>query len=113
MLFTIWIINLFYIHNFRLQNLKFKHLIDDMTIDFWSSINFANMKDTRRKYNSIVDLSKFTSNKKILGRVVALSYIHEWIYLFFFVWKIDKNLFWSHEKVFNICIMTTSFIIIY
>ena len=32
------------------------------------------MKDIRKNYNPTVDLSKFTSNKKILSKVVALSY---------------------------------------
>ena len=60
-------------HNFRLQNSKFKHLIDNnhnITIDLWSSENFA----IKRKCNSFVDLSKFASNKKILNTAVALSY---------------------------------------
>ena len=30
------------------------------------------MNDLRRQYNPIVDLSKFTSNKKILSKVVTL-----------------------------------------
>ena len=33
MLFTIQSINLFFMHNFKLKNLKFKHLIDDIAID--------------------------------------------------------------------------------
>ena len=33
MLFTIQSINLFFRHTFRLQNLKFKHLIDGIVID--------------------------------------------------------------------------------
>ena len=32
------------------------------------------MKDIRRKYNPIVDLSKFTSNKKILNKIVVIDY---------------------------------------
>ena len=32
------------------------------------------MNDIRRKYNPIVDLSKFTSNKKILSGIVTLVY---------------------------------------
>ena len=53
------------------KKLKFKHLTDDITIDFWSSRNLASMKNIRRKYNTMVDLSKFTFNKKILSKVVA------------------------------------------
>ena len=36
MLFTIWSINLFFMHNFRKKkkNLKFKHLINDIAINF-------------------------------------------------------------------------------
>ena len=32
------------------------------------------MEDIKRKCNPIMDLSKFTSNKKILSKVVALCY---------------------------------------
>jgi len=32
------------------------------------------MEDIRRKYNPTVDLLKFTSNKKILSKVVTLDY---------------------------------------
>ena len=32
-LFIIQSINLFFVHNFILRNLKFKHLIEDMTIN--------------------------------------------------------------------------------
>ena len=49
-------------------------MIDDITIDFWSSGNFAIMDDIRRKCNPMMDLLKFTSNKKILSGVVALGY---------------------------------------
>ena len=49
-------------------------MIDDIAIDLWSSGNFTNMEDIIIKYNSIVDLSKFTFNKKILSRVVAFGY---------------------------------------
>ena len=33
------------------KNSKFKYLIDDIAIDLWSSWNFVNMKDIRRKCN--------------------------------------------------------------
>ena len=49
-------------------------MIDDVTIDIWSSENFASMENIRRKCNPMVDLSKFTSNKKILNEVVILDY---------------------------------------
>ena len=39
-----------------------------------SSGNFANIENIIRKCNIKVDLSKFTSNKKNLSRVVALGY---------------------------------------
>ena len=45
------------------KNLKFKHLIDDIVIDLWSFENFACMEDTSRKFNPMVDLLKFASNK--------------------------------------------------
>ena len=53
------------------KRLKFKHLIDNITIDFWSSGNFASMKNIKRKYNPMMDLLKFTFNKKILSKVIA------------------------------------------
>ena len=63
-------------YNFRLQKikLKFKHLIDNIAINLWSSENFASMEDIKRKCKPIVNLSKFTSNKKILNEVITLSY---------------------------------------
>ena len=54
-------------HNFRFNNLKFKHSIDDITIDLYSSRNFTNIEDIIRKCNLMVNLSKFTSNKKLLS----------------------------------------------
>ena len=48
-------------------------MIDNITIDFLSSENFASMKDIwKKKKNLIVDLPKFIANKKILSEVVAL-----------------------------------------
>ena len=32
------------------------------------------MKNIRKKYNSMIDLSKFTSNKKILSKIVVIDY---------------------------------------
>ena len=52
--------------------MKFKYLTDDVGINFWSFKNFVSIEDIRRKCNIIVDLSKFTSNTEILGRVVVL-----------------------------------------
>ena len=78
-------INLAFIRNFRQQKLKFyilkkkkktlkfKYLIDDITIRLLFSENFASMKNIRRKYYPIVNLSKFTSNKKILSAVEAIG----------------------------------------
>ena len=34
-------------HIIVLQNLKFKHLIDEIAIDFWHSENFASMEDKK------------------------------------------------------------------
>ena len=36
--------------------------------------NFASIEDIRRRCNPNVDLLKFTSNKKILSKVVVLGY---------------------------------------
>ena len=49
-------------HSFKLQNLQFKQFIDDIAIDLEFSKIFATINDIRRKYNPIVNLSKFTSN---------------------------------------------------
>ena len=57
-------------HNLKYKNLQFKQFIDDITIDFYFSKNFTSMKDIRKRY-PMVDLSKFTSNKKILSNVVV------------------------------------------
>ena len=48
------------------KNLQFKQFIDDIAI--------ASMKDIRRRCNPMINLSKFTSNKKILSKNVTLNY---------------------------------------
>ena len=65
----------FFFYNSGQQNLQFKQLIDDIIIDLWYSRSFANMEDIRKKKcNLLVDMSKFTSYKKILSKVLALTY---------------------------------------
>ena len=49
------------------------YFIDYIFIDLWSSENFANMEDIKRKCNPMVSLSKFTSNKRILSGVGTLG----------------------------------------
>ena len=53
-------------------------MIDDIPIDHWSSRNFAIIEDIKKIYiyiyNLMVDLSKFTSNKKILSGFLTLVY---------------------------------------
>ena len=49
-------------------------MIDNIAIDIWFLGNFASMDNIRRKCNLMVDLSKFTSNKKILNKVETLDY---------------------------------------
>ena len=62
-------------YNFRQKNnSKFKELSDDIAINISSFWNFENMEDLRRKCNPMIDLPKFTSNKKILSWVVVLIY---------------------------------------
>ena len=53
------------------KNLQIKQFIKDIAINLLFFRNFASMKDIRRKCNSMVDLSKFTSNKKILSNVIT------------------------------------------
>ena len=74
MLFTIWHITYFSFIILDYKNLKFKHLIDIVVINFRFFIIFASIEDIKRRYNLIVDLSKFISNKKILSEVIALGY---------------------------------------
>ena len=54
--------------------MKFKHLINYITINFLSPGNFTSIKYLRRKCNLIVDLSKFISNKNILSKIAILCY---------------------------------------
>jgi len=54
--------------------LKFKYSIDDIAIDFWFFEKFSNIEDKGRKFNSMVNLSKSTSNKKIMRTIVAINY---------------------------------------
>ena len=43
-------------------------MIDNIVIDIWFSWNFINIDDIiKKKCNLIVDLLKFTSNKKDVG----------------------------------------------
>ena len=74
MLFTIRSINLFLGIILYYKNLKFKHLVDNIVIDLRFSRNFTSMEVIRRECYLIVDLLKFSSNKKILSGVVVLSY---------------------------------------
>ena len=60
MLFTIWFINLNFYVILDYKNSKSKNLIDDIPIDIWSFLNFANMEDIRRKCNPIMNFSQFT-----------------------------------------------------
>ena len=48
-------------------------MINNIVINLWSSAKFVNMENIRGKYNLMMDLLKFTSNK-ILNRVVILNY---------------------------------------
>ena len=73
MLFNFRSINLFFMYNFRLQKLKILTFDYGIVINLWSFWNFANMENIRRKCNSKVDLSKFTSNKKYIKWSCSLS----------------------------------------
>ena len=71
--------------------MKFKHLIDDITIDLWSFWNFASMEYMRRKCNPTVDLSKFISNKNILSKFVAKPYSIIVFIGLTFIWPFCSN----------------------
>ena len=70
MLFTIRIIKLFFIHNLDYKSLKF-NFIDNISIYVRSSKKFTSVKNIRRKFNVIVNLLKFTPNKKILSEIIV------------------------------------------
>ena len=53
--------------------MKYKHLIDDIVINFYFSENFANMNYIRRKCNPIAYYWKFTYNKRIISGVRAFG----------------------------------------
>ena len=73
-LFIIWSIKLLLFIILYFKILKFKHLIDDIAINLQFFRNFAGMWDIKRKCYLMVDLSKFTSDKKLLSKIVAISY---------------------------------------
>ena len=54
--------------------LQLKQFIDDIAIILYFSRNVTSMENIRKIYNSMADLSKFTSNKKILNKIVILVY---------------------------------------
>ena len=58
-------------HNFKYKNLQYKHLLMTWLLIFNFFRNFVNMENIRRRYDPTVNLSKFTSNKKILSKVVV------------------------------------------
>lgn len=62
MLFTVWLINSYFVHNFKPKKVKFKYLIDNTVIGLRSFINFASVKDIIIKCNPTMDLWKFASN---------------------------------------------------
>ena len=49
--------------------LQLKQFIDDIAIVHYFSRNVTSMETIRKRYNSMVDLSKFTSYIKILNKV--------------------------------------------
>ena len=58
------------IHKFIFNN----NLIDDIVINLRFFENFASMEDIKKKKSDLmVNLSKFTSNKRILNEVVDIS----------------------------------------
>ena len=82
-------------------------MIDDITINLYYFGNLANIEDIRRKYNSIMNLLKFTSNKNILSEVVALGYNQvcsqilsfNKLYVFFFLSKLNASRVWPLTKI--------------
>ena len=56
-----------------MQKLTFKHFIDEIVIDFKSSWNFASIEIIRKKCNTTIDMSKFSSNKKIFSDIILIK----------------------------------------
>ena len=56
---------------------------DDIVIDLLYSWNFTSITDIKRKYNSNVNLSKFTFNKNILSRALVLVYDQDMLQILF------------------------------
>ena len=65
LLFIIRFINLFLYIIKGYKNLKFKYLIDNITINIWYSWNFVSMEDIIKKMQSINRFTKIYINKKI------------------------------------------------
>ena len=65
MLFTIILVNLFFIYYFRSQKYEILIFFDDITINLLFSSNFTSTKDIIRICNPIIRFSKFTLNIKI------------------------------------------------
>ena len=53
--------------------MKFKYLIDDITINLYYFEDFANMKHIKRKCNPTTYYLKFTFNKRIISKVRTLG----------------------------------------
>ena len=71
--------------------MKFKHVFDNISINFWSSWNFASMKDIIRTYNLMVRFSKFTLNIEIYEKFVK--------FLFKLIWRETLFLFKKSEWI--------------
>ena len=67
--------------------MQFKHLIDDIVIDFLSTLKFARIMDIKRKCN--VNLSKFASSEKIYNGVILFKVTS--CITFFFFWGEKRN----------------------
>ena len=54
--------------------MKFKYSIDDIAINIWFFEKFSSIENIGRKFNPMMNLSKFTSNIKIMRTIVAINY---------------------------------------
>ena len=79
--------------------MKFKYLINDIVINFLFFRNFANIEDIKIKCNQTENLSKFTSNKKILSEIIACCLW--WAFLAIASWVVSCGVmaqwFWVGE----------------
>ena len=78
------------------KNLKLKHFINNVVINFWSYENFASIEDIKRKYNPIDRFVKITSYKKYwvelkpnaIAKLVSKLFLFKEVFIFIYLFII-------------------------